>query len=243
MLIRRSLAVAFFGLMSAAGFAYASGGTDIASAPELPAGKRVAGGGDPGRDLDTTQYWREFWRITLRGEDRLTVDYGSTNGPLSASLCLLAPGVTDSTFADKPCVTGDGRDQTNTTAQRRYIVPEPGRYTLVISSEPRSPLAYVLTAHVLHHTTTKLNAPRTVHARSRVTFTGKVSGADSGRVELQLLVKGGWVKLASVPVRKNGTFTVRTASGAPGTYRLRALYSGNASHLRSGTIIRFTVVK
>ena len=104
-------------------------------------------------------------------------------------------------------------------------------------------MSYTLTARVVHYTTAKLVAPRTVHSRSRITFTGKITGADSGRVLIELRVGRSWVKVAAVSVKKNGTFRVLTSSGAPGKYRYRAVYSGNARHLPSGATTTLTVVK
>src|SRR5207237_2811414 len=95
---RRLVLIALGSLAAAltlASSAPANGGSSIANAPELPTGTAVSGGGS------------EFWKVTLAGGDRLTIDYQPVNGGC-VHLYVYSPGVTDSTLDSTNSVTSDG---------------------------------------------------------------------------------------------------------------------------------------
>lgn len=220
------------------------GGSDILSAPQLPIGQNVVGGGTSG----SYGSYAEFWRITAVASDALTVDFGSTNGQ-GVHLCILAPRVTDYTLDTSSCNTAS---DTRSKSELRFTLPSAGTWTLKVQSDGdgndsdgRAPtLAYQLTGYVRHYTHTTISAPMVVKKRSRVTYNGTVSGATGGQVKLQSrsLAHPAWKTFALAAIRANGAFTYKTRVAEPGTYRIKAVYPGDTSHLASSSIVSFKVV-
>jgi hypothetical protein len=71
-----------------------------------------------------------------------------------------------------------------------------------------------------------------------MTFTGSVSGAEGGAVDIR--AAGG--RPVIVRLRPNGTFAWSTrAPSAPGIYRVRADFRGDAGHLASGALVSYRV--
>jgi hypothetical protein len=92
--------VAFAASVLVASAAHAgSGGSSIASAPQLPIGTKVVGGDNRGD-------YGEFWRIPLKAGDRLTIDFGSINGCYTY-LYVYAPNVTDNSLRNADSVVSD----------------------------------------------------------------------------------------------------------------------------------------
>jgi hypothetical protein len=94
-------------------------------------------------------------------------------------------------------------------------------------------------------THTALTGPTLAGDDYHVTFRVKVAGATSGRIELDLssLKQPGWKLYARVPLGPNGivSYTTRTIT-TPGTYRVRAVYLGDATHLPSSATVSWEVV-
>lgn len=219
-----------------ASVALGGGGPDIARAPELPIGSQVDGGGPCGSDCSK---YREFWRVALSRSDHLTLDFGSTNGN-SVYICLLSPTVTDYTFDQANCLDGDGNDSTSGKTQWRYVASAPGRYTLDIWSF--RDISYIATAYVRHYTHASLSGPPVVRAHAKVTLKGKIDGLSSGKIALQSRSKSGWKTLALMPVKPDGSFLFATRVGGTGTYRIRVVFFGDASHLATSAVYSFKVV-
>lgn len=106
------------------------------------------------------------------------------------------------------------------------------------------PCAGAQTAAVKHATRTRLTGPALANDDYHVTYTVKVTGATSGRIELALssLAHPAWKALARLRLSAGtASYTTRTIT-ASGTYRMRALYLGDAAHLPSSATISWNVV-
>ena len=236
----------------AAGAALANGGSSIANAPELPIGKRVQGGGTsndspPG---PTGGGWNgccygEFWRITLNRADHLRVDVGSLNGN-GVEVGIYDPSVKEYTWNQQRGIplayVGTARKD-----ELRYIATKAARFTMYVVNDCEAcgqpSLAYELTAYVQHYTRASLAGPRVARSHSAITLRGKISGLSAGKVAIQSgSPKKGWKNLALMRVKRDGSFGYTTRVGARGTYRVRAVFYGDASHLPSRAVISVKVV-
>ena len=226
------------------GAAPLNGGTDIASAPELPIGQEVSGGGTS--DAEYT----EFWRILLRAADHVRLDYASTNGT-QVIIGVLPPSVTDYNYTGNldamalPFVNGGADRGTTTKDEGLFVAPRSGDYTIALQVPgPNDVLAYTLTGYVRHYTHTTITAPPLVRKRAAVVYRGTVAGASSGKIELQSrsLTHSVWKTFALATIDANGSFRYRTRVAGTGTYRIRAVYPGDSSHLPSMAIVSFKVV-
>ena len=237
--VRLSLAVAIGSLAFGASAALAGGGSTIADAPNAPIGQQVVSGttstlphycnisgGDPG----------EFWRVPLGSGDQLVVDFGSTNGN-TVYLHVLPPSVTDYTLGQARCLA---EDETDSKSELRFTAGASGRYTLVVAAL-NDPFAYEMTVHVRHYTHTTITGPSVVRAHAQVTVKGRVSGISAGKVAIQSRIKRRWKTLTLTSVKSNGRFSYKTHVGAPGRYRGRVVYFGDASHLPSSAVFSVRV--
>jgi hypothetical protein len=217
------------------GVARADGGDSIATAPELPLGQEVQGG-NPGNGCRDG----EFWRIKLARGDHAKLDFSSLNGA-TVVLNLYAPSVTDFTFSgDGGEITGAGTGSRG-KGELLYTAPARGRYTIFFRTASCGPqLAYTLIGHVQHYTATTLTAPAVARAHSRVVLKGKVSGLSSGKVAIQAVIKKRWKTLGLVAVKSNGSFSFAPRVGSAGTYRVRVVFFGDATHLpsKAGRVIK-----
>src|SRR5215831_5064851 len=105
--------------------------------------------------------------------------------------------------------------------------------------------AAVQAAALRRATHTTLAGPMLANDDYHVTFTVKVAGARTGRIELDLssLKHPAWKVLARTSLGPNGivSYTTKTPK-APGTYRMRARYLGDATHLPSSAAVSWQVV-
>jgi hypothetical protein len=218
------------------------GGHDIASAPELPLGQAVQGGGGPlGCGTSDDRYYMEFWRLTLTRADHVRLDYGSTDGHL-VNIYLLDPAVTDYTLNQSGTLVDRA---TETKDELTYIAPKSGRFTvLVTNSRGRcTAMAYILTAYVQHFTAVQVSGPPTVAKGSRLTYRGRVVGANAGQVIVYgARPKGGWTKVAVVTVASSGAFAYSTRASKVGTFRRKFSFLGDAQHLPSSSVKTVRVV-
>jgi hypothetical protein len=94
-------------------------------------------------------------------------------------------------------------------------------------------------------THTTLTGPALADDDYHVTYTVKVAGATSGRIELDVssLKRPVWKVFARAPLGLNGivSYTTRTIT-ASGTYRVRAVYLGDATHFPSSATVSWEVV-
>lgn len=125
-------------------------------------------------------------------------------------------------------------------------MPQPGRWTLVVFDDNAAcgcpSLAYELTAYIQHYTHATLAGPSVARAHGLLTLTGGVSGLSSGKVAIQSRSKTGWKTLTLMPVKPDGSFRFTTRVGAPGTYRVRVVFFGDASHLPTSAVYSFKVI-
>lgn len=234
---RVSVAAALaWALVVVAQSALADGGSNIASAPELPLGQQVQGGTTDGCKQE------EFWRITLLRGDRVTLDYGSLNGE-TIVLAIYSPSTTDYTFDGDSPIGSLANSGTARKAELRYVAPAPGRYVLVFRTAACGvAMAYEMTGYVRHLTNATLTAPPVARAHSRLTLKGRISGLNAGKVAIQARNTTRWKTLTLMAVKRNGSFVYKARVGAPGTYRFRAVYYGDASHLPSRAVVSIKVV-
>jgi hypothetical protein len=100
------------------------------------------------------------------------------------------------------------------------------------------------TALLKHRTRTVLSPPTPADVDSRLIYAGRVDGASSGRVKLESssLARPAWKALAVVRVAADGTFTYTTNVPGDGTYRIRAVFLGDSSHLPSSAVVPLQVI-
>jgi hypothetical protein len=224
------------------------GGFSIASAPEVILGEVEYGAPENGA---------RFWRIPLVRGDSLTLDL--SNGGLSGRdrairYCLLAPVVRDATLGRSECAW-QRTLRRGERYQLRFSVPMSGSWTLgAVSSTCATfqacataasslPFVYEFTASVRHFTSTKLRGPRVARPGARIAFSGSVTRADGGKVQIQTAPRGGrWKSVAAVAIKRNGTFTWSTrAASTAGDYQVRAAYPGDVGHLPSSVTHSYRV--
>lgn len=220
------------------------GGPSIASAPDVQLGEAEFGAPVSGA---------RYWRIPLRARDALTLEL--RNGALwdldrPIRYCLLAPSVNDANLRRSACAA-QRTLRRGETYRLRFTADSGGRWTLgaVSSTCPTFQrcatggetfsFVYEFNTQVRHFTRTSLRGPGAARPGARIRFTGTVSGAEDGVVEIR--VAGGRPLL--VRLGRNGTFAWATrAPLQPGEYRVRALYRGDDVHLASSAFISYRVV-
>jgi len=96
-----------------------------------------------------------------------------------------------------------------------------------------------------HTTRTTLTGPTLANDDYHVTYTVKVAGATTGLIELDLsnVKHPAWKLFARARLGPNGivSYTAKTITAA-GTYRMRAVYLGDATHLPSSATVSWEVV-
>jgi hypothetical protein len=242
--VRRSIGILLATVaasLSVAAAVYASGGTSIASAPELPLGKQ----------LSSSVSRLDFWRITILAGDSLRITYKPVATDWVA-LCLMAPEVTDAGLSGANCLELHLAER-----EREYLrdFTSPGRYTLILARRSQGcvneylssvqatcsdPASYEMSAFVVHRTTTSVSpVPRPVKRGAVVTVRGQVKGATVGNVTLQQRVGSRWTSKGRVPLR-TGRFTAKVRATKTGTFRYRLFYAGDSSHRPSsaGFVLR-----
>jgi len=221
--------------------ALGGGGATIASAPELPRDQQVLGGQPAQVGVVPT----EFWRVKLLAADHVKIDYGVTNHDQlneGVRICVLAPSVTDYTQEGANC---QAESSTDSKRELTWSAPSAGRYTLRVDTNGCGgcELAYELTGSVRHFTALALHAPGLVRAHAKVRLTGKVSGANSGSVQLRIQRKAqhAWKVIGSAALSETGAFHLTTHATGRGSYRIRAFFRGDRSHLPSHKVILLKV--
>jgi hypothetical protein len=231
--------------------ALANGGANIASAPAMPIGTPVSGGAATVDNYTTCcKFWAhpdtggvEYWRINTLAGDQLTIDWTDVAGTY-VSVCLMTPDITDFTVGDvQDCAA---YLQNNAKRELRFTVPTPGAWILAVGDDwccNHEGWAYDLITYVKHKTSTMLTANSPVRAHRQATLHGAVSGVAAGKVVIQRRGKtGGWTTVGLKAVRSNGSFVFKTRVGAARTYRYRAQFLGDDSHLPSSATCAVKVV-
>lgn len=236
--MRRGLFVlAVVAALSIAGAALAGGGTTIATAPDLPVGQQVTGGGSPTDDPYCV--YREFWRIALTRGDQLKVDFGTLNG-YTVIVYVYSPSTTDYNFNEGNSLASAG---TNDKGELKYVAAGSGRYLLYLRTASCDvDLAYELTAYVRHYTHAILSGPSIVRKGSRIRLRGQITGASAGRAAMQVLKHRHWRNLGLVSIGAGGKFSYATRARKPGLERLRVVYYGDNSHLPTRAAFSFHIV-
>jgi hypothetical protein len=214
-----------------------SGGSDIASAPELPLGHQVSGG----QVKDARGNYQEYWAVTTLNGDALRVVVSSTSAA-GVVVCLYTPAVTDSNLSDAEChqtATINGRGLETFT----FDLTTSGRWMLAIRGLiPSEPFSYAATGTVVHQASPTRTATRTVlkvkrqaRLRRAVALIGSVTQGASGRIRIQIRMAGQtrWATLVTIPLTATSQFTYTTRFARLGSYTVRATYGGDAGHLPS----------
>ncbi len=245
------VAIASLVLLAVAAAASADqGGMTIASAPELPLGRSVAStvpaSATLGNACATHGRSGELWRVSMNAFDHFVIDFKSTNGDV-VGINMIAPTVTDETLADAE-TTGGCLDlaTTSTSTSYQFQASGGGRYTMLVTNRQGSnDLSYEFVARVLHYTKTAITAPAQAKAHATVTFSGRVTGVSGGKVELQSRTASDrrWKRLALVNLRAAGTFRFKARIAGPGVSHVRALYTGDDSHLPSSATISVKITR
>jgi hypothetical protein len=206
----------------------AGGGATIAGAPDLPIGTAVLGGSNA-----TTGTSGEFWRVQLSTGDRFFVEYFTTT-TVTVNLDVYSPSVTDLTLANATPVAS-GETGSKGEAQLSWIATGSGQWIVRLSCDCGSgpALAYEFTAQIQRFTRAVLQAPVSVGAGVQVSVRGTVSGTVGGRVALTLTSPGRRSLTGVVPLSSTGSFAWTPRIGQSGTWRLRAVYRGDVTHLPS----------
>ncbi len=155
--------------------ANASGGSSIATAPELPLGQLVAGGGQQA----------DFWRIQLFAGDRITF---KASFPSIYEFSLYAPSVDDFSYANANSVANNPGNAASGMTEFTFTSPFTGLGTLAVcedvvsesgcggGSYPKESMdAYTFTATIAHATNLTISVPTIARRRSTVTIRATIS--------------------------------------------------------------------
>jgi hypothetical protein len=240
--IRRALLAALAVVLVLPSAAHANGGASIAVAPPLPLGQLVSGGG---QDTD-------FWKLSLDGGDKLTIDGTFPGGSEEAAYYfqtdLFAPSVTDFTYFQSSPVAQQqelfGEDQAVLQA------PSSGVYTLAFCEGPESSCSdapqfsidaaspmnpYTFTATVSHAVSLAISTP-TLAARGS-TITVRVNlGSPAGTPEGNCLIAGS----RATATDGHCTQRVRLGSGHRQTITVSFLGNDGWQNASSHRTIRLT---
>jgi hypothetical protein len=245
-------AVALTVALIVAGVALASvrdGGRSVSGAPALSIGTAVTGG-DQVDELCCDSWYQQagspglqYWKVLLQFGDHLVIDYGVVSGD-NVNLCMLAPTVTDFTLTDSRCTASDS---TQSKHEFTFTASTAGTWTLAVGYYHCCGMqswAYQMTAYVKHPTQAKITAPPLIKHGSRITYSGTVAGASGGVVELQSRssARPVWKSFGVASLSTTGAFKFQTRVATSGTYRVKVVYPGDASHLPSTGIVSFKVI-
>jgi hypothetical protein len=222
-----------------------TGGSTIASAPELPLGHQVSGGAT----MDAHGNYIEYWAVTSVNGDVLDLTVSSTS-TAGVTVCLYTPAVTDANLADADChqtalIAGQGLQTFS------FDLSSPGRWTLAFRGAVLSqPFSYAATGKVEHQQPSKVATTTTLKVKARarrgtsVRMIGSVTTGATGQVKLQVrpFSTTRWSLLAALPLTANSQFSTTRRFARLGRYVLRAAYSGDATHFPSSATVTIRVV-
>jgi hypothetical protein len=222
-----------------------SGGSTIASAPELPLGHQVYGGAT----TDAHGNYVEYWAVTSVNGDVLDLTVSSTSSA-GVTVCLYTPAVTDATLADADChqtalIAGQGLQTF------RFDLSSPGRWILAFRGALLSqPFRYAATGRVEHQQPSKVATTTTLRVKGRarrgtsVRMIGSVTAGATGQVKLQIrpFSTTRWSTITALPLTANSQFSTTRRFARLGRYALRAAYSGDATHFPSSATVTIRVI-
>jgi hypothetical protein len=156
--------------------ATASGGASVATAPELPLGQVVAGGGQKA----------DFWRVKLFGGDRITFKASFPGTEFDAAqyyeFSLYTPAVEDFSYRNANSVANNPEGDVYGLTEFTLSSPFTGLGTLVVCEGdyreqgcsdqiyPANPMdPYTFTATITHATSLTISAPTIARSGSTVT--------------------------------------------------------------------------
>jgi hypothetical protein len=235
-----ALGLAIATIAPAAQGSAAAGGADIGSAPELPLGQTVSGGAAK----DARGNYQEYWRVTASAGDALTlaVTSQSANG---VSVCLYSPVVTDASLNEADChSSGVVAGQASGTVT--LDLNAAGRWTVALhGTDLARPFAYTATATIAHGAVTRsptrtvVTAKRRAHVGASVAVVGYVKPFVTGSVRVQerRAPAKAWKTLSRRALTANGTFSYSIRFARTGTYTIRVVFGGDATHLPSAAAI------
>lgn len=218
------------------------GGRTIADAPQIPLGQQQL------NSLNGI----DFYRVTLRQGDQLTVRYGPQQSFRWAEICIFQPGVSDTTVGNQPCYAAKNTvtDDFFTLSARVSgdwviaMVPYPGcDKNGFLDFRCTTGLQYFLTAFVKHATSITLRAPNAVRHGAWLSLNGHLGGA-AGSVVLDQSWDGGshWSAFALKRVHSGGRFSARLHVRRKGTVRVRASFPEAPLYAPSSVTVSVRVV-
>ena len=228
-----------FGLTAA----FAGGAPTIAAAPLIPLGQEQV----------HAAVGIDFWRVSLREGDRLTLQYAPQKQNNYVEVCLYSPSVTDENVATQRCSAGSQSLRENFL---RVTARPAGAWTIAVRPYPGCSLSggitspscknagieYKLTATVKHQTSTTLRGPNLARVGQTIRFNGVLKGV-RGRVLLQASWNGGgWSTLGIRSVDGAGRFSTSLRLKRNGTLRVRASYPEALRYIGSSAAVAVRVV-
>lgn len=240
------LFAAIVSVVSIPAVAWADGGIDIASAPELPLGTKVTG----------AVARLDYWKIAVKSGDTLVMNYEPVgmNGR-RMEFCFLTPDVTDFTVRDIGCMEVFPTDYSERKRQTKREFLLPGRYTMIIGEDAcleggtridlacKRPLSYELTALVIRRTSISISpVPKLVKRGQSVTIAGRIEEVETGQVALQKRDGKRWRNVALAGVRSSGRFAFKVKADVAGVARYRVMFPGDSTHRPVRAAVTFTVV-
>jgi hypothetical protein len=201
----------------------AAGGRTIASAPPLPLGQQQL------NSLDGI----DFWKLHLSLGDRTTIRFGPQTNASYVEVCLLPPGVTDTTVGNTTCQTREAvlQDGSFTFDARPggdwtvAVLPYPGcESSGILNLRCNSFVSYYLTAFAKHVTHLSLRAPSVARRGSTFYANGQLAGAHGAVVAQQSWNGGRWAASSLVRASASGAFRIRLRPKRSGLLRTRVTY-------------------
>jgi len=203
----------------------AGGGHSISTAPQIPLGQQQV------NSLNGI----DFWRLSLRAGDVLTLRFGPQQRYKWVEVCVFQPGVSDTTVGNQPCYahkTVDGDDDMELSAREPglwavALLPYPGDCESggILNLRCNSFVSYHLTAYVKHRTQLTLSVPNLVHLGSVFALRGRLSGGARGAVLIEGSWDGAaWRTVGFARIRIGGAFKLTVRASRRGTLRLRATF-------------------
>ena len=237
--------------------AWAAGGPSPSAAVDLPVGSAITSTG--------TGY--DMWKLSIGTGDQVLIDIGN-HASRSLYACVLDGGVTDYTYAQRPCyvTSEEGWFQASAGQKIEWALDfrrPSGNYILVfysccgtfdrgpshrISDPPSTSIFdYDMRVRVRAATLATLRSgSAVVRARSPVKLSGRLTSRQplsGAKIAIQRFAGGKWKTIAVRPVGQSGGFSVSTrASGSPGRHRFRAVFFGDDAHRETARTVTIRVV-
>jgi len=231
----RVLLLAAVGTLLVGSSALAGGGTSIADAPQLPTWGDVVSGTtniEAAHVCGVAGDATEFYRVSLKARDVLTVSWWPTLPDEDVSVGLLPPSVTDDTLDQANCVL----PQWTATDSFGFRAPYAGSWIVAIRAA--TTLGYGLEARLHKYTHATLTGPRVATRRSLVTLRGVIHGftnargvSTNGVARMLIWTHSKWKTLGGVLLGPSGKFEYFWRPRRVGVARVRIMYSGGYQYL------------